>query len=72
MPSSRIDVRVQPKARKEGVSLVPDGVLQVSLTAALEDGKANTAVVALLAKTLRIPKRDIVIVAGHRERSKIV
>jgi uncharacterized protein YggU (UPF0235/DUF167 family) len=72
MPSSRIDIRVQPKARKEGVSLAPDGVLQVSVAAVPEDGKANDAVFSLLAKTLRIPKRAIVTVAGHRGRRKIV
>jgi len=34
------------------------------------DGAANDELIALLSKTLRIPKRDITIVSGERSRSK--
>jgi uncharacterized protein len=36
------------------------------------DGAANTALVALLAQCLTVPKRDIQIVHGATDRSKIV
>jgi uncharacterized protein (TIGR00251 family) len=42
----------------------------VKLAAAPVDGAANDELIALIAKTLRIPKRDITIVSGERSRSK--
>ena len=47
-----------------------DGVLIVKLAAAPVDGAANEELIALLAKTLEIPKRDITIVSGERSRTK--
>jgi len=37
-----------------------------------EGGRANDAVVQLLADTLRLPRRDVEIVSGHGGREKIV
>jgi uncharacterized protein YggU (UPF0235/DUF167 family) len=37
-----------------------------------EDGKANTALIRCLAKTLGIAKTDIRIVAGHTARLKTI
>ena len=42
------------------------------IAAAPEAGKANDAVVRLLADILRLPVRDIEIVSGHSSRDKIV
>jgi uncharacterized protein (TIGR00251 family) len=47
-----------------------DGVLIVKLAAAPVDGAANEELIALLAKTLEIPKRDITIVSGERSPTK--
>jgi len=47
-----------------------DGALLVRLAAAPVDGAANDELIALLAKALHIPKRDITIVSGERARSK--
>jgi uncharacterized protein YggU (UPF0235/DUF167 family) len=44
----------------------------VRVAAAPEDGKANEAVVRLLAEALVLRARDIVIVSGHSSRDKIV
>jgi len=40
--------------------------------AAPEKGRANRAVVALLAERLDLPRRDVEIVAGHAGRDKVV
>ena len=37
-----------------------------------EDGRANDAVVRLLADTLALPQRDVEIVSGHGGRDKVV
>ncbi len=42
------------------------------LAAAPEGGKANEAVVRLLADTLRLAQRDVTLVSGHGARDKVV
>jgi uncharacterized protein (TIGR00251 family) len=49
---------------------VRDGALLVRLAAAPVDGAANDELIALLSRSLKIPKRDIAIVSGERSRSK--
>jgi len=65
-----LDVRVIPRAGRSGFAGLRDGALLVRLAAAPVDGAANDELIALLAKALRIPKRDITIVSGERSRSK--
>jgi len=61
---------VIPRAGRSGFAGLRDGALLVKLAAAPVDGAANDELIALLAKTLRIPKRDITIVSGERSRTK--
>ena len=65
-----LDIRVIPRAGRSGFAGLRDGALLVKLAAAPVDGAANDELIGLIAKTLRIPKRDITIVAGERSRSK--
>jgi uncharacterized protein (TIGR00251 family) len=69
-----VDLKVQviPRAARSGFGGLRDGALLVRLAAAPVDGAANDELVALLAKALRIPKRDVTIVSGERSRSKRV
>ena len=61
-----------PRAGRSGFAGLRDNALLVRLAAAPVDGAANDELIALLSKTLRIPKRDITIVAGERSRTKRV
>lgn len=61
-----------PRAGRSGIAGLRDGALLVKLAAAPVDGAANEELIALLAKTLRIPKRDVTIVSGERARTKRV
>ena len=70
-------LRVQPGAgrdRIEGIVADANGVLslKVKVAAPAEDGRANAAVVALLAKALDLPKSALTLVKGERDRSKVV
>ena len=47
-------------------------VLVVRVTAPDVDGRANAATVAALADALRLPRRCVRIVSGHRARTKII
>ena len=70
--SCKIDVRVQPKASRNQVDGFEDGTLRLRVTAPPADGKANTGVIALLAKTLRVSRSRLEIVRGHSSRNKVV
>ena len=65
-------VRVQPRAARKRVAGFRDGVLRLSVTAPPADGKANAAVLALLADALGVPKSGLAIVRGHAARDKVV
>jgi uncharacterized protein YggU (UPF0235/DUF167 family) len=45
---------------------------KVAVAAAPERGRANEAVVELLARALGLPRRDVNVVSGHTGREKIV
>ena len=70
--SARLEVRVQPRARRNDVAVLADGRLKVWVTAAPEGGKANDSVIALLAKQLGVPKRRARIATGHTARDKVL
>lgn len=73
----RVALRVTPRAgrdRIDGFVADTDGrtVLKLSVTAAPEDGKANTAVLKLLAKAWDMPRSALSVVSGASARRKIV
>lgn len=65
-----LQLRVQPRARRVALDVTPEGGLKAAVTAAPEDGKANAAVVALLAQAWRLPKSTFEIVRGGTAREK--
>lgn len=70
-------IRVTPKASAERIGAVVadatgEGWLQVTVTAVPENGKANKAVIALLAKRWKLPKSSLEVVRGATDRRKIV
>ena len=72
-----MSVRVAPRAgrnRIEGIVAEADGsvALKVAVTAPPEDGKANDAVIALLAKAWRLPKSGFRVVHGATGRRKLL
>ena len=65
-----LHVRVQPKARANAVKSWSGETLRVSVTAAPEDGRANRAVIDLLAETLHVAPSSIALVRGAASRDK--
>ena len=71
----RVALKVTPKAARAGISgTATDAAGQVALkvrvTEAPEGGKANAAVVKLLAKAWKLPKSALMITAGAKDRRK--
>jgi uncharacterized protein len=65
-----LHVRVQPKARANAVKGWHGAALRVSVTTAPEDGKANRAVIDLLAETFDVAPSSINLVRGAASRDK--
>ena len=68
-------VRVTPKASRNeitGLYTAADGAvsLSVKVTAAPDKGKANAAVIKVLAKTLGLPNPPSILVKGETDRNK--
>jgi uncharacterized protein len=69
---TRIRLRVAPgAARSDVVGRHGDG-WKVRVAAAPERGKANDALVGLLAKVLLVSQADVAVVSGFGSRDKIV
>ena len=68
-------MKLTPKAKRAGIAGVEQDAdgrahLKVSVTAPPEGGKANAALIALLAKTWRVPKSSLRVVKGEAARVK--
>jgi uncharacterized protein len=70
--SIRVHVHVQPRASRSEVVGTFGAALKVRLLAPPVDGAANDELIALLAKALRVARRDVRIVHGSASRSKVV
>lgn len=65
-------VRVVARASKTEIVGEHDGALKLRIAAPPVDGAANEELVRFLARTLHIPARAILIVAGHASKLKTV
>jgi uncharacterized protein (TIGR00251 family) len=73
----RLSVRLTPNGGRDAIDGVDSGadgerLLKVRVSAVPENGKANKALVALLAKQLKLPKSSISVVSGETSRKKIL
>lgn len=73
----RIRIRLTPSGRHDGVDGVmqdADGnwVLKASVTKAPEGGKANVALIKVLAKQWKLAKSSIEVIQGQTSRNKVL
>lgn len=70
----RLRVKVTPKAARDGIGGIwgeaDTAALKIAVTAPAEGGKANAAVIKLLAKAWGLAKSDISVLAGATDRRK--
>ena len=67
-----VEVRVQPRAGRNAVEVDASGRVKVYVTAPPEGGKANAAVVELVAEKLGVAKSRVSIVRGQTLRNKVL
>lgn len=73
----RLAVRLTPRASRAGVQGIEAGsdgasYVKARVNAPAEGGKANRALIKLLAGALRVPASSVTIVAGAKDRRKTV
>jgi uncharacterized protein len=68
----KISIRVVPNASRNEVIKEEDGSLKVRVTAKAAEGKANKAVIEVLADYFGIKKSQVRIVMGEKARNKVV
>lgn len=76
MSETLLTIKLTPKAAKnaiQGWADGPDGsrILKCSVTAVPEKGKANEALIALLSKEWKLPKKAFSLIRGDTDRLKL-
>jgi len=66
-----IKIHVCPRSKKEEIREFDNGY-KVKLTQAPEDGKANRALIKLLAEYFNLKKSDISIINGKKSKNKLI
>jgi uncharacterized protein len=67
-----IDIAVKPRSSRESVGPIQGDRLCVAVNAPPVDGKANEAVVRVLAQTFKVARSAVAIVRGETGRKKTV
>lgn len=65
-----LPVRAQPRARRDEIRGEQDGALKVAVTQPAEKGKANKAIVILLAKSFQLRKSQFELLSGATSSTK--
>jgi uncharacterized protein YggU (UPF0235/DUF167 family) len=70
--TTRLRLRVSPGGSRAAVLGRQGDAWKIRVTEAPERGRANEAVLRLLADTLALPRGSVTLVSGHGGREKIV
>jgi uncharacterized protein len=68
----KIWVSVKPQAKRAEVKKIAEGEYAASVQAPAREGKANQALIELLASYFAVPKSSVKIVRGESSRRKLV
>ncbi len=67
-----IEVKVDPRSSRKGVSGIMDNILKVKLTAPPVEGEANEQLIEVISELTGVRKANIRIVKGLSSRRKVV
>jgi uncharacterized protein len=65
-----IEAKIIPKSSRNEIIRLEGGIIKIKVTAPPVDGLANRAVIELISKGLKIPKKDIDIISGEKSKNK--
>jgi uncharacterized protein len=66
-----LPVHAQPSARRDGITGEHDGRLKVACTQAPEKGKANKALIKVLANSLQLKRSQVHLHSGETSSKKV-
>jgi uncharacterized protein YggU (UPF0235/DUF167 family) len=69
---ARIEVRLKPRASRDELLGLRDGVLQASVCAAPVDGEANAALCRLIARHAGVAPSRVELIRGEHARLKLL
>jgi uncharacterized protein (TIGR00251 family) len=69
---ARITVRLQPRAARDEIVGLRDGILVVRVSAPPVEGRANRALCRLVAQRAGVAASRVAVVRGERSRDKVV
>jgi uncharacterized protein (TIGR00251 family) len=72
MAQAQIRVRLRPRANRNELIGMRDGVLQARVTAPPVDGKANRALCKLVAERLGVAPSRVSVARGEKSREKLI
>lgn len=67
-----VELRAQPRARRIALDCTAQGALKAAVTAPAEEGKANRAMIDLLAEAWRLPKSAFEVTRGAGARDQVL
>ncbi len=68
----RVAVHVVPRSARNMIVGIHGGALRIRLNAPPVGGAANDALIAIVAKALGVPRRQVEIISGHTSRTKVL
>ena len=67
---TEFNVRIIPRSSRNEIAGREGSVYRIKVTSPPVDGKANKALINLLSKVLKTPKKNIEIISGEKSRNK--
>ncbi len=67
-----VEIWIQPNAKKSCIVGTHGNALKVKISSPAVDGKANAALIAFLAKALKIRENQIALISGLKNRQKVL
>jgi uncharacterized protein (TIGR00251 family) len=67
-----LEIRLQPRGGRDQVMGERDGAVLIRIAAPPVDGKANAALITFVAKTVGVPKSEVMIIRGETSRNKVI
>jgi len=65
-------VKVQPRAKRDGITGELEDALKLSLRAPALEGRANQACIEFFANLLEVPRSSVTIASGQTSRRKVI
>lgn len=65
-----LSVHAQPGAKHAALRGLHGDAVKIAVKEAAQDGKANKAIEAFIAKSLGLPKSSVTVTSGHTSRAK--